>query len=102
MIIVCTDNEKSIVDQSALLRSAFLSDMHQVDPEGCVRMPCDTKTWRAWFTDDPSPMTADTIELFVSVIKVWPLYTRDIWMLAGAAACSFPWVPPRASGSVAI
>jgi hypothetical protein len=102
MRIVCSDDDISIVDQSALLRSAVLSDMHQVDPEGCVRLPCDTKTWRAWLTDDPSPMTAETIDLFVSVIKVRPLYTRDLWMLAGASACSIPWVPPRASGSAAI
>jgi hypothetical protein len=102
MRIVCTDNEILIVDQSALLRSAVLSVMHKVDPEGCARLPCDTKTWRAWLTDDPSPMTTDTMELFVSVLKVRPLYTRAFWMLAGASACSIPWVPPRASCNAAI
>jgi hypothetical protein len=76
MRIVCTDNEIPIVDQSALLRSAVLSVMHKVDPEGCARLPCDTKTWRAWLTDDPPPMTTDTMELFVSVIKV-RLYTLE-------------------------
>jgi hypothetical protein len=78
MRIICEDNVISNADQSVLLRSAVLSDMHQVDPEGCVRMPCDTKTWRAWLTDDPSRMTADTMKLFVSVVKVRPVYSRDL------------------------
>jgi hypothetical protein len=93
MRIICKDNVISIVDQSALLRSAVLSDMHHVHPEGCVHMPCDTKTWRAWLTDDPSRMTADTMVLFVSVIKVRRLYTRDVLMLAGASTCSIPRIP---------
>jgi hypothetical protein len=75
MRIICRDEVTSIADQSTLLRSAVLSDMHQVDPEGCVCMPCDTKTWRAWLTDDPSRMTADTMELMLSVVKVRPSYT---------------------------
>jgi hypothetical protein len=98
MKIVFKDNVISIADQSALLRSAVLSDMHQVDPEGCVHVPCDTKTWRAWLIDDPSRMTADTMELLVSVIKVRFSYTRDVWMLAGASTCSIPWVSCNAKG----
>jgi hypothetical protein len=94
MRVICKDNVISIADQSVLLRSAVLSDMHQLDPEGCVRMPCDTKTWRAWLTDDPSRMTKDTMEMFVSVLKVRPLFTRDFWMLAGAATCSIIVLPP--------
>jgi hypothetical protein len=78
-------------DESTILRSAVLSDMHQVDPEGCVRMPFDTNTWRAWLTDDPSRITTDKMELFLSVIQVRRSYTRDFWMLAGAATCSIPW-----------
>jgi hypothetical protein len=94
MRIICEDNVISIADESAILRSAILSDMHQNVPKGdrCVPMPCDTKTWRAWLTDDPSLMSADEMELFLSVIKVWPSYTRDVWMLAGASTCSIPWV----------
>jgi hypothetical protein len=69
MRIICKDDVISIADEIVLLRSAVLSDMHQVDPEGCVSMPCDTKTWRAWLTDDPSRMTADTTDFFASVIR---------------------------------
>jgi hypothetical protein len=72
MRIICKGNVILTADQSVLLRSAVLSDMHKVDPDGCVGMPCDTKTWRAWVTDDPPRMTADTMAFFVSVIKVWP------------------------------
>jgi hypothetical protein len=97
MRIICEDNVISVADKSVLLRSAVLSDMHRrcasgVEPERCVRMPCDTQTWRAWVTDDPSRMTADRMELFVSVIKVRPLYAWDFCMLAGASTCSLPWV----------
>jgi hypothetical protein len=90
MRIICEDNVILGADQSVLLRSVVLSDMHQVDPEGCVRMPCDTETWRAWHTDDTSRMTPDTMDLLVSVIKVRPMYTRDFWMLAVATTCSLP------------
>jgi hypothetical protein len=98
MRIICNDNVISIADQSVLLRSAVLLDMHRVDPEGCVCIPCDTKTWRAWLTDDPSRMTADAMDLFISVIKVRPLYAQDVWMLEGASTCSLQWV----SGNAAI
>jgi hypothetical protein len=102
MRIICKDKVISIADESTLLRSAVLSDMHQVDPEGCVRMPCDINTWRAWLTDDPSRITTDTMELVLSVIQVRPSYTRDFWMLADTATCSIPWAPPRVSGNAAI
>jgi hypothetical protein len=97
MQIICEDDVVSVADQSVLLRSAVLSDMHRVEPEGCVHVPCDTKTWTAWLTDDPSRLTADTMKLFASVIKVRHLYTRDVWMLAGASTCSLPWVGGNAA-----
>jgi hypothetical protein len=62
--------EDQLVTQGALSRSSRLADMNKVDPEGCVRIPCDTKTWTAWLTDDPSRMTAYNMELILSVITV--------------------------------
>jgi hypothetical protein len=67
------DHEAS---QSALSRSALLARMHhQVDPGGCVPIPCDTRTWIAWLTDDPSRMTANDMELMLSVIMVQYSYS---------------------------
>jgi hypothetical protein len=63
-----------VITQSELSRSALLADMHWVDPNGCVRISCDTKTWTSWRTDDPSRMTADNMELMISVIKVRTVY----------------------------
>jgi hypothetical protein len=78
--------EYQLVTQSALSRSARLSDMHRVDPEGGVRVPCDTRTWTAWLADDPSQMTADNMELIFDVIKVQSSYTLHHCMYSSAAA----------------
>jgi hypothetical protein len=53
MQIICKDNVIAVADQNVLLRSAVSSDMHRVEPDGCVHVP-----WRAWLTDDPSRLTA--------------------------------------------
>jgi hypothetical protein len=60
--------------------------MHRHDPEGFVSVPCDTRTWTAWLTDDPSRMTADDMELMLSVITVQSSYTLEPCLLARAAA----------------
>jgi hypothetical protein len=57
MRIICEDNVISIADESAILRSAILSDMHQNAPEGdrCVPMHGHAlryRNLRAWLTDD--------------------------------------------------
>jgi hypothetical protein len=85
MHITCEDQ---LVTQSALSRSARLADMHRVDPEGCVRIPCDTRTWTTWLTDDPSRMTAENMDLMLSVIRVRYSYTLDPCVLASAATGS--------------
>jgi hypothetical protein len=72
--------------QSALSRSARLADMHRVDPEGCVRMPCDTRTWTTWLTNDPSRVTADDMELMLDVIMVRP-YTAFVHSVRTMHAC---------------
>jgi hypothetical protein len=67
--------EGELTTQSVLSRSARLADMHRIDPEGCVCLPCNTRTWTAWLTDDPSRMTADKMGLMLDVIKVRSSYT---------------------------
>jgi hypothetical protein len=67
--------EDELTPQSVLSRSARLADMHRIDPEGCVCLPCNTRTWTAWLTDDPSRMTADNMGLMLDVIKVRSSYT---------------------------
>jgi hypothetical protein len=69
--------EDQLVSQRALSRSARLADMHRVDPQGCVRMPCDSRTAQAWETDDPSRMTADDMDLMLNVIRVRSSYTLE-------------------------
>jgi hypothetical protein len=65
MRIICNDNVQTIADQSVLSRSALLAEM---PPDGCVHMPCDSKTWTTWLTDDTSQMSADMMELMLAVI----------------------------------
>jgi hypothetical protein len=74
--------EHELATQSVLSRSARLADMYRVDPEGCVSIPCNSRTWTAWLTDDPSRMTADNMELVLSVIRVRSSYTLEPCMLA--------------------
>jgi hypothetical protein len=62
--------EDEFVSESVLSRSARLAEAHRVDPDGCVRIPWDTRAWRAWLTNDPSQMTADDMELMIRVIMV--------------------------------
>jgi hypothetical protein len=81
MRIVCEDNVVAIVCSNALSRSPLLADMHQVDADGCVSVPCHAKTWTAWLTDDPSGLPPDTAELMLDVIKVCSVYTQERWML---------------------
>jgi hypothetical protein len=69
--------EDQLASQSALSRSRLLADMHRVEPEACVRIPFDTRTWTAWLTDDPSRTTADDMELMLSVIMVRSSYTLE-------------------------
>jgi hypothetical protein len=78
MHFICEDQ---LVSQSALSRSARLADMHRVDPGGCVRIPCDTRTWTAWLRDDPSQITAGTMDLMLSVIMVRSQYNLElVWL----------------------
>lgn len=67
--------ENELATQSVLSRSARLADMHRVDPDGCVPLPCDSRTWIAWLTNDPSRMTADDMELMLDVLRVRSSYT---------------------------
>jgi hypothetical protein len=69
-IFVCEHKVSTTAVQSALSRSALLADMHRNDPEGCALMPCDTETWTAWLADDPSQMSAYTMDLMIAVVKV--------------------------------
>jgi hypothetical protein len=85
-LFVCEHKVSRAALQNALSRSALLRDMHRDDPEGCVIMPCDTGTWTAWLADDPSQMTADTMELMLAVIKVRFLSLKKFGCLR--AACS--------------
>jgi hypothetical protein len=66
-------------------RSVLLADMHRDDPEGFDRMPCDTKTWTSWLTDDTSQMNADRMDGMLTVIRVWVLYIQNFWIPARAA-----------------
>jgi hypothetical protein len=81
MRIICEDNVVAIVCSNALSRSALLADMHQVDADGWVPVPCRSKTWTAWLTDDPSGLSPDTAELMLDVIRVRSVYTQERWML---------------------
>jgi hypothetical protein len=76
MRIVCEDNFVAIVCSSALSRSPLLTDLHQVDADGWVPVPCHAKTWTAWLTDDPSGLPPDTAELMLDVIRVRSVYTQ--------------------------
>jgi hypothetical protein len=81
MRVLCSDKVHTLVDPATLSRSKLLADMHGVDPEGSVRVPCDTKTWTTWLTDDPSQLPADTTELMLAVIMVRSLCTQEVGSL---------------------
>jgi hypothetical protein len=70
-------SDEKLVPRSALSRSALLAEIHQVDPEGCVHVPCDSKTWTAWLTDRPSQMTSSEMELMLDVMRVRFSYTLE-------------------------
>jgi hypothetical protein len=79
MYYTCEDqSEFFLVTQDALSRSARLADLHKVEPEGCVSIPFDTRTWTAWLTDDPSRKTADDMVLMLRVITVRSPYTLEL------------------------
>jgi hypothetical protein len=78
MRIVCEDKAEAIVCSKALSRSPLLADMHEIQADRRVRLPCDTKTWTAWLSDDPSGLPA---ELVLDVIRVRSVYTQERWML---------------------
>jgi hypothetical protein len=81
MLIICEDNVAAIVCSNALSRSPLLADIHQVDADGSVSVPCHSKTWTAWLTDDPSGLPPDAAELMLDVIRVRSVYTQEPWML---------------------
>jgi hypothetical protein len=81
MRIFFEDKVTVIVCSNALSRSPLLADMHKVDADGLVRMPCQAKTWTAWLTDDPSGLSPDAAELMLDVIRVRSVYTQERWML---------------------
>jgi hypothetical protein len=68
MRIICEDNVAAIVCSNALTRSPLLADMHQVDADGWVPVPCRAKTWTAWLTDDPPGLSPDVAELMLDVM----------------------------------
>jgi hypothetical protein len=70
MQVICDDQVAAMVPQSVLSCSALLADIHKSDQERSARLPCDSKTWTTWLTDDPSQMTAATLEMGVAVILV--------------------------------
>jgi hypothetical protein len=78
MQIICSDKVHTMVDPATLSRSKLLADMHRVDPGGSVRVPCDTKTWTTWLTDDPSQLPADTAKLMLAVIMARSLCTQKL------------------------
>jgi hypothetical protein len=80
MRIVCEDNVVEIVCSNALSRSPLLADIHQVDANAPVPVPCHAKTWTAWLTDDPSGLSPDAAELMLDVIRVRFVYTQERWM----------------------
>jgi hypothetical protein len=81
MRVICDDQVAAMVPESVLSRSALLADIHQSDQEGRARLPCDSKTWTTWLTDDPSQITAATLELGVAVIRVRILYCQEPCLL---------------------
>jgi hypothetical protein len=83
--IICEDH---LDFQAALSRSVFLADMRLVDSEACIRVPCVTRTWTAWLTNDPSRMTVDNLELMLDVIKVRSSYTLQPCMLVHIISCT--------------
>jgi hypothetical protein len=80
--VIC---ESELASQSVLSRSALIADIHREDPEGCICMPCDTRTWTAWLTSDPLRMTTDNVELMLDVIRVRSWYTLEPCMLASSS-----------------
>jgi hypothetical protein len=53
MRILCSvDNVELHVSVDALSRSLILAEMHSCDPEVCAEVRCDSRTWKAWLTDD--------------------------------------------------
>jgi hypothetical protein len=93
MRIICEDQLATRMPTFALSRSARLADVHLVDPNGCVHMPCDARTWTAWLTNDPSRITAENMDLMLDVIKVRSSYTLHHCMSSGAATGSITLKP---------
>jgi hypothetical protein len=56
------------VSGDALSRSRILADIYSVDPEGCVQLPCSSKTWEAWLSGDPDRISDP--ELLLAVFEV--------------------------------
>jgi hypothetical protein len=83
--IICEDQ---LEFQTALSRSAFLRELRSVEQESCVRVPCVTRTWTAWLTNDPFRMRVDDLELMLDVIRVRSSYTLQPCMLAQITSCT--------------
>jgi hypothetical protein len=77
MQIICEGKVAAVVCSNALSRSPLLADMHELDADGRVPVPCHAKTWRAWLTDDPSELSPDAADLMLDVIRVRSVYSQE-------------------------
>jgi hypothetical protein len=69
MRVLCSfDNVELHVSEDALSRSLYLAQMHSCDPEGCVKVRCESRTWKAWLSDDAA-MIHDAKEV-LAVLEV--------------------------------
>lgn len=72
MGILCSvDNVEFTVSDHALLRSLLLAELHSLDPEGLIRLPCDSRTWEAWHLGDTATIHDATMMLAVLEVRCW-------------------------------
>jgi hypothetical protein len=72
MRVLCSvDNVEFNVSDHALLRSLLLAEIHSLDPEGFIRLPCDSRTWEAWHLGDTATMHEVTMMLAVLEVRCW-------------------------------
>jgi hypothetical protein len=69
MRILCSfDDVELHVPEDALSRSHHLAELHSCDPDGCAKVRCDSRTWKAWLADD-AEMIRD-VNLVLAVLEV--------------------------------
>jgi hypothetical protein len=72
MRVLCSvDDVELHVSKDALSRSNLLAEMHSCDPEGCAKVRCDSRTWKAWLADDAANIRDVKMVLAVLEVRLW-------------------------------